>query len=64
MLKDRYDAENALTQKIAVADVMRLLVMSDALRFAGGQPGSDAPLLEASGLTPGTAGDRRATAYT
>ncbi len=37
LLKDRYDAENALTQKIAVPEVMRLLVMSGALCFAGGQ---------------------------
>lgn len=46
LLKDRYDAENALTQKIAVGEMMRLLVMSDALRYEGGQPGSAAPLLD------------------
>ena len=51
LLKDRYDAENALTQKIAVAEMMRLLVMSDALRYEGGQPGSDAPLLEQQALS-------------
>jgi uncharacterized protein (TIGR00288 family) len=51
MLKDRYDAENALTPKIAVPDVMRLLVMSGALDFAGGQPCSDAPVRRASGLS-------------
>ncbi len=50
LLKDRYDAENALTQKIAVAEMMRLLVMSDALRYEGGQPGSDAPLLDPQAL--------------
>jgi hypothetical protein len=50
-LKDRYDAENALTQKIAVAEMMRLLVMSDALRYEGGQPGSDAPVLQPEALT-------------
>lgn len=49
-LKDRYDAENALTQKIAVGDVMRLLVMSRGLEFAGGQPGSDAPIRHADAL--------------
>jgi uncharacterized protein (TIGR00288 family) len=51
MLKDRYDAGNALTQKVAVQEIMRLLVMSDALRFEGGQPGSDAPLLDAGSLS-------------
>jgi len=51
LLKDRYDAENALTQKVAVPDVMRLLVMSDALEFAGGQAASDAPIRQAEGLT-------------
>ncbi len=50
LLKDRYDAENALTQKIAVAEMMRLLVMSDALRYEGGQAGSDAPLLDPQSL--------------
>ena len=44
LLKDRYDAENALTQKVAVSDVMRLLLMAGALEFAGGQPGCAAPV--------------------
>jgi len=44
LLKDRYDAENALTQKVAVSDVMRLLLMSGALEFAGGQGGCAAPV--------------------
>jgi uncharacterized protein (TIGR00288 family) len=47
LLKDRYDAENALGPKIAVSDLMRLLVMSGALQFAGGQASSDAPVLNA-----------------
>jgi len=51
LLKDRYDAENALTQKVAVPDVMRLLVMSAAVDFAGGQAASDAPIRHAAGLT-------------
>ena len=51
LLKDRYDAENALTQKIAVGEVMRLLIMSGALRYEGGQPASDAPLLDVHLLT-------------
>ena len=46
LLKDRYDAENALTQKIAVGEAMRLLIMAGALRYEGGQPASDAPLLD------------------
>ncbi|MDQ1301047.1 MAG: hypothetical protein QG637_968, partial [Chloroflexota bacterium] len=44
LLKDRYDAENALTQKLAVPEIMRLLIMSEALNFAGGQASSDAPI--------------------
>jgi hypothetical protein len=52
LLKDRYDAENALTQKIAVGDMMRLLVMSGGLAFAGGQPSSDAPIRRAEALNP------------
>ena len=44
LLKDRYDAENTLTQKVAVLDMTRLLVMSGALKFAGGQPSSLAPI--------------------
>ena len=51
LLKDRYDAENALTQKIAVLDVARLLVVSEALAFAGGQPSSLAPIRQAADLT-------------
>jgi len=51
LLKDRYDAENALTPKIAVPDVMRLLVMSGALEFAGRQACSDAPLRNALSLS-------------
>jgi len=47
LLQDRYDAENALPLKLAVPDVMRLLIMSAALRFAGGQPCSHAPILQA-----------------
>lgn len=50
LLKDRYDAENAMTQKIAVADLMRLLIMSRALSFAGGHASSDAPLLAVEAL--------------
>jgi hypothetical protein len=46
LLKDRYDAENALTQKIAVGDVMRLLILSGALSCVGGQPASDALLAD------------------
>lgn len=45
LLRDRYDAENALTPKVAVSEMIRLLVMSDALAFAGGQATGDAPLL-------------------
>jgi len=56
LLKDRYDAENALTQKIAVGEVMRLLIMSGALRYEGDQPASDAPLLEVQQLTPESLG--------
>jgi len=51
LLKDRYDAENALTQKIAVGEVTRLLIMSGALRYEGDQPASDAPLLDVQQLT-------------
>jgi len=47
LLKDRYDAENALTQKLAVPEIMRLLIMSEALTFAGGQASSDAPIRQA-----------------
>jgi uncharacterized protein (TIGR00288 family) len=49
-LKDRYDGENALTQKIAVADIMRLLIMSGALTFAGHHAAGDAPLRHADAL--------------
>lgn len=62
-LKDRYDAENALTQKVAVADVMRLLIMSDALTFAGGQPASDARLLHTETLSLETLTAACDTAY-
>lgn len=41
---DRYDAENALTLKLAVPDVMRLVIMSGAPKFAGGQVSGDAPI--------------------
>lgn len=47
LLKDRYDAENALTQKLAVPEIMRLLIMSGALHFAGGHASSDAPIYPA-----------------
>jgi uncharacterized LabA/DUF88 family protein len=50
LLKDRYDAENALTQKIAVPDVQRLLVVNGALTFAGGQASSEAPVRHAANL--------------
>ncbi len=45
ILKDRYDAENALTQKISVADVMRLLIMSGALTL----PAITRPVMHRSG---------------
>jgi hypothetical protein len=51
LLKDRYDAQNALTPKIAVPDIMRLLVMSGALNFAGSQASSAAPVRDAAQLT-------------
>jgi uncharacterized protein (TIGR00288 family) len=51
LLKDRYDAQNALTPKIAVPDLMRLLVMSHSLHFAGGQASSDAPVRDCAHLT-------------
>jgi len=44
MLKDRYDAENALTRRLAVSDVMRLLIMSRALAFAGEHASGYAPV--------------------
>ncbi len=50
LLRDRYDTENALTPKVAVPEMMRLLVMSDALTFAGGQATGDAPLLNTGEL--------------
>ncbi len=50
ILKDRYDGENALTQKISVADVMRLLIMSGALTFAGNHAAGDAPLRHTDAL--------------
>lgn len=63
LLKDRYDAENALTQKVAVLDVARLLVMSEALEFAGGQPCSDAPVRRAADLTLGDLSQACDTVY-
>ncbi len=60
ILKDRFDAENAMTPKIAVPDVARLLLTCGVLEFAGGQPGSDAPVRRAEALTAeslGRAGD-------
>jgi uncharacterized protein (TIGR00288 family) len=63
LLKDRYDAENALTQKIAVLDVTRVLIVSDALAFAGGQPSSLAPIRSAAGLTIETLAQACDTAY-
>ena len=63
LLKDRYDAENTLTQKIAVPDVMRLLVMSEALTFAGGQACSDAPIRQAAGPDARKAGAACDTVY-
>ena len=56
LLKDRYDAQNALTPKIAVPDIMRLLVMSQAVNFAGGQASSDAPVREGAALATDTLG--------
>jgi uncharacterized protein (TIGR00288 family) len=63
LLKDRYDAENALTQKIAVLDMARLLVVSDALSFAGGQPSSLAPIRQAADLTVSELAQACDTAY-
>ena len=63
LLKDRYDAENALTQKITVLDVARLLVVSEALAFAGGQPSSLAPIRQAADLTVETLSRACDTAY-
>jgi uncharacterized protein (TIGR00288 family) len=54
LLKDRYDSENALTPKFAVPEMMRLLIMGEALEFAGGQASSDAPL---TGRQAARAGD-------
>ena len=63
LLKDRYDAENALTQKIAVLDVARLLVVSGALAFAGDQPSSLASIRQAADLTIETLARACDTAY-
>ncbi len=63
LLKDRYDAENVLTQKIAVLDVARLLVVSEALTFAGDQPSSLAPIRQAADLTVETLAQACDTAY-
>jgi uncharacterized protein (TIGR00288 family) len=57
LLKDRYDSENALPPKFAVPEMMRLLIMSEALEFAGGQASSDAPLTGKSAAPAGGAGD-------
>jgi hypothetical protein len=54
VLKDRYDAENALTQRLAVPDVMRLLIMSGALTFGGAQASSDAPIRRVEALVSET----------
>jgi len=51
LLKDRYDAENALTPKFAVPEMMRLLIMSEALQFAGGQASNAAPLKRVAELS-------------
>ncbi len=51
LLKDRYDAGNALTQKVAVLDIERALVICGALEFAGGQPSSLAPVRRTGELT-------------
>ncbi len=51
LLKDRYDSENALTPKFAVPEMMRLLIMSEALEFAGGQASGDAPLKRGAELS-------------
>jgi uncharacterized protein (TIGR00288 family) len=63
LLKDRYDAENALTQKIAVLDMARLLVVSEALTFAGGQASSLAPIRQAADLTLAELAQACDTAY-
>jgi uncharacterized protein (TIGR00288 family) len=59
LLKDRYDSENALTPKFAVPEMMRLLIMSEALEFAGGQASSAAPL---TGRHTASAGDAESRA--
>ena len=63
LLKDRYDAENTLTQKIAVLDMARLLVVSEALTFAGGQASSLAPIRQAADLTLAELAQACDTAY-
>lgn len=63
LLKDRYDAGNALTPKVAVPDMMRLLIMSDALRYAGGHPSGDAPLLPDEQLTVAALSERCDAVY-
>jgi uncharacterized protein (TIGR00288 family) len=50
LLKDRYDERNVLTMKIAVPEMMRLLIMSDALHCAGGEVSGDAPLRDMQSL--------------
>jgi uncharacterized protein (TIGR00288 family) len=58
LLKDRYDSENALTPKFAVPEMMRLLIMSEALEFAGGQASSYAPLTGKQAVSAANAGSR------
>jgi uncharacterized protein (TIGR00288 family) len=50
LLKDRYDEQNAMTLKIAVPEMMRLLIMSGALSCAGGEVSGDAPLRHVASL--------------
>lgn len=62
-LKDRYDAENMLTQKIAVPDLMRLLITSGALSFAGGQKSSEAPIARREAMSVESLADACTSAY-
>jgi uncharacterized protein (TIGR00288 family) len=61
LLKDRYDSENALTPKFAVPEMMRLLIMSEALEFAGGQASSYAPLTGKCNMTASDSGSQEAS---
>jgi uncharacterized protein (TIGR00288 family) len=61
LLKDRYDSENALTPKFAVPEMMRLLIMSEALEFAGGQASSYAPLTGKRNRTGSDSGSQEAS---